>query len=67
MERKTLNEKLHITLIFFCSVSTDLQVLSFSPTDDFQDPVRYCTKLVLIVYHHSVLSPLATHTIRVEC
>ncbi len=30
------------------SVATDLQVLSFSPTDDLQD-VRYRTKLVLLV------------------
>ncbi len=43
-----------------CSVATDLY---FPPTDDLQDLVCYDIKLVLIV----ILSPLATHTIRVEC
>ncbi len=38
-----LNERLRIAFIFCCSVSTDLQVLSFSPTDELQDPVPYGT------------------------
>ncbi len=46
--RKTLNER-RIAFIFCCSVAPDLWVLSFSPTDDLQDPVCYSTKLVLIV------------------
>ncbi len=42
-----LNES--IAFIFCCSVPTDLWVLSFSLTDDLQDPVCYDIKLVLIV------------------
>ncbi len=33
-------------VIFCCSVATDLRILSFSPTDDLQDPVCYSTKSV---------------------
>ncbi len=42
-----LNES--IAFIFCCSVATYLWVLSFSPTDDLQDPVCYDIKLVIIV------------------
>ncbi len=49
-----------IAFIFCCSVATDLRVLSFSSTDDLQDPVCYSTKLVCLT------TPLATHTVCVE-
>ncbi len=35
---------LRIALIFCCSVAMDLQVLSFSFTNNLQDPVRHYTK-----------------------
>ncbi len=45
-----LNERLcAFAFIFCCSVATDLRVLSFSLTDDLQDPVCYDIKLVLFI------------------